>query len=93
MATLFKKQFTKPLPPDAKIVSRTVKDRTGNDKKKRTLNELMLIRLDCMNQRRRASFILYATCQWTGLKSGWLTIAVATAICRHRSTTGSAKVG
>jgi len=30
MATLFKKQFTKPLPPDAKIVSRTVKDRNGN---------------------------------------------------------------
>jgi integrase len=29
MATLFKKQFTKPIPPDAKIVSRTVKDRTG----------------------------------------------------------------
>ncbi|MBL8854880.1 MAG: site-specific integrase [Planctomycetaceae bacterium] len=29
MATLLKKQFTKPLPPDAKIVSRTVKDRSG----------------------------------------------------------------
>ena len=29
MATLFKKQFTKPLPLDAKIVSRTVKDRSG----------------------------------------------------------------
>ncbi len=29
MATLLKKQFTKPLPPDAKIVSRTVKDKDG----------------------------------------------------------------
>ncbi len=29
MATLLKKQFTKPLPPDAKIISRTVKDRSG----------------------------------------------------------------
>lgn len=29
MATLFKKQFTKPLPPNAKIISRTGKDRNG----------------------------------------------------------------
>ena len=34
MATLFKKQFTKPLPPDAKIVSRTVKDRNGKSESK-----------------------------------------------------------
>jgi integrase len=34
MATLFKKQFTKPLPPDAKIVSRTVKDRSGQSESK-----------------------------------------------------------
>ncbi|MBU6385128.1 MAG: site-specific integrase [Planctomycetes bacterium] len=34
MATLFKKQFTKPLPPDAKIVSRTVKDRDGKSESK-----------------------------------------------------------
>ena len=34
MATLFKKQFTKALPPDAKIVSRTVKDRDGKSESK-----------------------------------------------------------
>jgi len=29
MATLFKKQFTKPFPPDAKVVARAIKDKDG----------------------------------------------------------------